>query len=75
VVELRCKDELQSMAKFGGSGGKDKGLVVTFSYVAHPKAIMIKDAWQWRRCIPSVLCRIIKVGRSTQTCPSWNVTT
>lgn len=74
VVELRCKDELQSIAKFGGSGGKDKGWFVTISYIADPKEITIKDAWQWRQCILSVLCRIIKVGRCTQTCPFWNFT-
>lgn len=50
VVGLHCKGDLQSIAKFEGSGGKNKGLFVTISYIAHPKEITVKDAdaWQWR---------------------------
>lgn len=66
MAELRGKDELQSAAEFGGSGGKDSGLVVTISHVAHPKELT-RDTWQGRQCIP--LCRIIEVEHSTQTCP------
>lgn len=53
MAELRGKDELQSVAKFGGSGGKDKGSVVAISYIAHPEELT-RDARQGRQRISSV---------------------